>query len=67
MNSELRDKCTKFHTLQTESKNINNELIRIKSEISETISQKHLLKEANVRLTVQLKSMVEDSNVSIGF
>lgn len=36
----------------------------MKAEISETISQKQLLKETNVRLTAQLNAMVEDSNVS---
>lgn len=65
VNSELREKNTALHTLQIESKNISNELNKVKTEISETISQKHILKEANVRLTAQLNSMVEDSNVSI--
>jgi len=37
----------------------------MKAEISETISQKQLLKEANVRLTAQLEAMVEDSNVGL--
>lgn len=53
-----------FHTLQIESKNVINELNRVKTEISDVISQKQLLKEANVRLTAQLNAIVEDSNVS---
>jgi len=50
--------------LQIESEKIVKESNRIKAEISETISQRQLLKEANVRLTAQLEAMVEDSNVS---
>jgi len=52
-----------FYTLQIESEKVIKELNRMKAEISETISQKQLLKEANVRLTAQLEAMVEDSNV----
>jgi len=54
-----------FYTLQIESEKVIKELNKMKAEISETISQKHLLKEANVRLTAQLEAMVEDSNVSL--
>ncbi|KAE9542770.1 hypothetical protein AGLY_002681 [Aphis glycines] len=63
VNSDLRDKSTMFYTLQIESEKVIKELNRMKAEISETISQKQLLKEANVRLTAQLEAMVEDSNV----
>lgn len=52
-----------FYTLQIESEKVIKELNRMKAEISEIISQKQLLKEANVRLTAQLEAMVEDSNV----
>lgn len=54
-----------FYTLQIESEKVIKELNKMKAEISETISQKQLLKEANVRLTAQLEAMVEDSNVSL--
>jgi hypothetical protein len=60
----LRDKSTTFYTLQIESEKATKELNRVKTEISEIITQKQLLKEANVRLTAQLEAMVEDSNVS---
>lgn len=53
-----------FHTLQIDFKNSINELSRVNAEMSSTISQKQLLKEANVRLTAQLNAVVEDSNVS---
>lgn len=64
MNSDLRDKSTLYYTLQIESEKMVKESNRLKVEISETISQRQLLKEANVRLTAQLEAMVEDSNVS---
>jgi len=54
-----------FYTLQIESEKVIKELNKMKAEISETISQKQLLKEANVRLTSQLEAMVEDSNVGL--
>lgn len=54
-----------FYTLQIESEKVVKELNRVKVEISEIISQKQLLKEANIRLTAQLEAMVEDSNVSL--
>jgi len=54
-----------FYTLQIESEKVIKELNKMKAEISETISQKQLLKEANVRLTAQLEAMVEDSNVGL--
>lgn len=60
----MRDKSTTFYTLQIESEKATKELNRVKAEISEIITQKQLLKEANVRLTAQLEAMVEDSNVS---
>ncbi|KAF0705938.1 citron Rho-interacting kinase-like, partial [Aphis craccivora] len=63
VNSDLRDKSTMFYTLQIESEKVIKELNRMKAEISDAISQKQLLKEANVRLTAQLEAMVEDSNV----
>lgn len=63
MNTDLRDKSTKFYTLQIESEKFVKELNRIRIELTDTISQKQLLKEANVRLTAQLEAMVEDSNV----
>jgi len=53
-----------FYTLQIESEKVTKELNRVRVDISETISQKQLLKEANVRLTAQLEAMIEDSNVS---
>lgn len=56
-----------FYTLQIESEKVIKELNKMKAEISETISQKQLLKEANVRLTAQLEAMVEDSNVGLNF
>lgn len=65
MNSTLRDKSTLFYSLQIESEKVVKELNRVKAEISETISQKQLLKEANIRLTSQLEATVEDSNVSL--
>lgn len=55
-----------FYTLKIESEKVIKELNRFQSEISEIYSQKQLLKEANVRLTAQLETMVEDSNVSLG-
>lgn len=61
----MRDKSTTFYTLQIESEKATKELNRVRAEISETITQKQLLKEANVRLTAQLEAMVEDSNVSL--
>lgn len=64
VNSDLRDKSTMFYTLQIESEKVVNELKKVKADYTETISQKQLLKEANVRLTSQLEAMVEDSNVS---
>jgi len=64
VNSDLRDKSTLYYTLQIESEKMVKESNRLKVEISETISQRQLLKEANVRLTAQLEAMVEDSNVS---
>lgn len=54
-----------FYTLQIESEKVVKELNRVKMEISEIISQKQLLKEANIRLNAQLEAMVEDSNVSL--
>lgn len=54
-----------FYTLQIESEKVVKELNRVKTEISEIISQKQLLKEANIRLNAQLEAMVEDSNVSL--
>lgn len=54
-----------FYTLQIESEKVVKELNRVKMEISDIISQKQLLKEANIRLTSQLEAMVEDSNVSL--
>lgn len=56
-----------FYTLQIESEKVVKELNRVKIEISEIISQKQLLKEANIRLNAQLEAMVEDSNVSLIF
>lgn len=53
-----------FHTLQIEFNNVISELKKMKTEMSENISQKQLIKETNVRLTAQLTAMVEDSNVS---
>lgn len=64
VNSDLRDQSTLYYTLQIESEKIAKESNRVKAEMSETISQRQLLKEANVRLTAQLEAMVEDSNVS---
>lgn len=64
VNSDLREKNAMFYTLQIESEKVIKELNRMKADITETISQKQLLKEANVRLTAQLEAMVEDSNVS---
>lgn len=64
VNSDLREKSTKFYTLQIESEKIIRELNKVKADFTETISQKHLLKEANVRLNSQLEAMIEDSNVS---
>ncbi|XP_050538665.1 citron Rho-interacting kinase-like [Daktulosphaira vitifoliae] len=63
LNSNLREKTTMFFTLQVESEKVIKELNRLKTEISENISQKQLLKEANIRLTQQLEATVEDSNV----
>lgn len=63
VNTDLRDTSTKFYTLQIESEKLAKELNRVKVEITDTLSQKQLLKEANVRLTSQLEAMVEDSNV----
>lgn len=54
-----------FYTLQIESEKVIKELNRVKADITETISQKQLLKETNVRLNAQLEAMVEDSNVSL--
>lgn len=54
-----------FYTLQIESEKVMKELNRVKSDITETISQKQLLKETNIRLNAQLEAMVEDSNVSL--
>lgn len=54
-----------FYTLQIESEKVVKELNRVKADITETISQKQLLKETNVRLNAQLEAMVEDSNVSL--
>lgn len=64
MNSTFKEKSAMFYTLQIESEKVIKELNRIKAEITDTISQKQLLKEANVRLTSQLEATVEDSNVS---
>lgn len=52
-----------LHSLQIESEMVVKELNTLKLDMSETISQKQLLKESNVRLTAQLEAMVEDSNV----
>lgn len=53
-----------FFTLQTESEKIIRELNKVKADFTKTLSQKQLLKDANVRLNSQLEAMVEDSNVS---
>lgn len=63
LNTELKDKSTMFFTLQINFENAVKELNRIKVEMSDTISQKQQLKEANARLTLQLEAVIEDSNV----
>ncbi|XP_050431701.1 citron Rho-interacting kinase-like [Adelges cooleyi] len=63
LTSNLREKSTLFFTLQVESEKVVKELNRLRTEMSENISQKQLLKEANVRLTQQLEATVEDTNV----
>lgn len=52
-----------FFTLQINYENTLKELNRFRVEMSDTISQKQLLKEANARLTLQLEAIVKDSNV----
>ncbi|XP_050433505.1 citron Rho-interacting kinase-like isoform X2 [Adelges cooleyi] len=61
--SSVREKSTLVFTLQDEFEKVVNELDRVKSDLSATISQKQLLKEANIRLTQRLEETVEDTKV----